>query len=72
MANWYYSQNGKVIGPIDEQDMRQWVKERSISPAQLVCREGTEDWQRLDYFREVFAPDAQRDLLDSIHVKPEE
>ena len=45
--NWYYENNGKPIGPITDTVMREWVKQKSLAPAQLVRKEGESEWQIL-------------------------
>jgi hypothetical protein len=44
MASWYYSQNGKPVGPLDEPQTFALIGQGTIKPADLVWTEGMPQW----------------------------
>lgn len=44
MADWYYSNNGERVGPIDSKELRRLAGERAIAPDTLIWREGLPNW----------------------------
>lgn len=43
--NWFYAQNGKQIGPVDEGELDGLVRRGEIVASTLVWRSGLEDWR---------------------------
>lgn len=43
--NWFYAQDGKQIGPVDEGELDGLVRRGQILAATLVWRSGLEDWR---------------------------
>lgn len=47
--NWYYvDESGQVVGPTPESSLRELKRGGELTGASKVCREGTEDWIRLE------------------------
>lgn len=44
---WWISNSGKVLGPVDHDEVRRKIRERHLSPDAYVCLAGTENWRRL-------------------------
>jgi TM2 domain-containing membrane protein YozV len=42
---WYYAHRGQQYGPISEQQLKDLLAARQLSPYDLVWREGMQDWQ---------------------------
>ena len=45
--NWYYSLNGAQQGPVEENELRQLVRQGVVCPDSLVWHEGLPTWQPL-------------------------
>jgi hypothetical protein len=41
---WYYSENGKRVGPVSESEIRTLASTGQITPSGLVWRTGQPDW----------------------------
>ena len=67
MVMWFYKNGNKSIGPIDEGTMRDWIKQGSIAPSQMVRADGSDDWQRADgCFQDLMSTSKVPDLLADI------
>jgi hypothetical protein len=44
MADWYYAANGRQVGPVDAQTLRQMLAAASLSSADLVYGPGLTQW----------------------------
>jgi len=42
--NWYYVENGKQVGPVNDGILNRLLKERTVRPETLVWRDGMEKW----------------------------
>ena len=65
MTKWFYKHGDKASGPVDELALREWIKQKSVRPEQLIRREGEEQWQRADSFPELwgeYAPPAPQPI----------
>ncbi|MBN1942611.1 MAG: DUF975 family protein [Phycisphaerae bacterium] len=45
MTQWYYVQDGRQAGPVDDATFRQWIAEGRVSREQLIWCEGMAQWQ---------------------------
>lgn len=45
-ARWYHLQEGRQLGPVDLQTMRELVLEGVIGPATYVWADGMPEWRR--------------------------
>ena len=43
---WYYAEGGKQLGPIEESDLDELVRQGAVRDETLVWREGMSAWQR--------------------------
>lgn len=71
MTNWYYELKGKSIGPVSEAMMREWFKAGSVTPAHLVRKDDTGEWQRADGCEELLiadgvSPELSNDVIHSV------
>ncbi|MCC6423346.1 MAG: DUF4339 domain-containing protein, partial [Phycisphaerales bacterium] len=42
---WYYAINGRQLGPVDIQVLRQLLSNGNLQPVDLVWRQGMDNWQ---------------------------
>lgn len=56
MTQWYYVQEGKQAGPVDDATFRQWIAENRIGPEQLIWCEGMTQWQAAGTVPGLFSP----------------
>ena len=56
MTQWYYVQEGRQAGPVDDATFRQWVAEHRIGPEQLIWCEGMAQWQPAGTVPGLFSP----------------
>jgi uncharacterized membrane protein len=48
MAQWYFCVQERRYGPVEEETLRQWVREGRILPDNFVWTDEMRDWQRLE------------------------
>lgn len=66
-TNWFYENNGRTIGPIDEQTMQSWVRSGLIAQTQNVKSEESAQWRRAEEcFGDLFPKSKAPDLLADI------
>jgi len=41
---WYVQANGQTSGPVDDNTLAAWVRERRLAPGTLIAAEGTSEW----------------------------
>lgn len=56
MAHWYYGENGRQVGPLDENAIRAAIGEGRLGPQTLVWCEGMAAWQPLSSVSELSSP----------------
>lgn len=42
---WYYAVNGRQLGPVDLDTLRQLLAQQNVQPSDLVWRQGMNNWQ---------------------------
>jgi hypothetical protein len=47
---WYYVENNKSMGPVSEQVLRQLIASEQVTPADLVWKQGMQDWAAANGF----------------------
>jgi uncharacterized RDD family membrane protein YckC len=55
--NWYYSDNGRQAGPVDDAGLDGLVRQGAVRPDTLVWKEGMSGWQPLSVVRPSAAPE---------------
>lgn len=55
MSAWWYAQNGKKLGPVDEGELRRLYLSANIDGSTMLWREGMEAWQPLTAIAELEA-----------------
>jgi uncharacterized RDD family membrane protein YckC len=56
--SWYYADNGRQAGPIDDASLDALITQGAVRPDTLVWREGMANWQALSSVRPAAAPAA--------------
>jgi hypothetical protein len=56
---WLLSRDGKKYGPMNSVQLKQLCKTGKISPADLICRVGSDRWTPAGEVRGLFSPPAQ-------------
>ncbi len=56
MAQWHCHIGGKSYGPIDAQQVRQWVQDQRMQPTDSVWCEGMAAWQPANTVQDLLAP----------------
>lgn len=54
-AEWYYSKNGKELGPVSATDLKAVVKSGQLSPADMVWKKGMPQWKRAGTVKGLFS-----------------
>ena len=54
MSEWYYNQDGKPVGPIEEAVLIEWISGKTVQPSQLIRKEGQETWQEARAYPELW------------------
>src|SRR4029077_21089529 len=53
---WYYAEGGRQVGPVEESDLDDLVRQGVVRDETLVWREGMAAWQRHSVVRAPWSP----------------
>lgn len=56
MTRWHCHIGGKTYGPVEAQQVRQWVQEQRMQPTDMVWCDGMPDWQPANTVAELLTP----------------
>jgi len=65
---WYYAAEGKPVGPVDENEIRDLAREGKLTPDTLVWHEGMDAWKR---FAELSGKLENEEEAPAIQLEPE-
>jgi hypothetical protein len=70
ISEWFYEQSGKQIGPVTSTDLKALAASRKLAPANLVWKEGMEQWVRADTLRGLFDGRAAQPAQKAVAAAP--
>jgi hypothetical protein len=48
MSQWNCAINGQKYGPVSEEDLKQWIEQKRLSPSDMVWTDGMAEWQKAE------------------------
>lgn len=52
-ARWYYAKEGKTLGPISTEEVRQLLRKGQLLPNDFLCKEGAQTWVTVSSVKEL-------------------